>query len=294
MRRPAYLQFSEEALNREYNNREQRPGGEFEAFVERCKRRSADARFDLKCTLDISFGLDGEERLDIFMPDAALDAPVNIFFHGGYWRASKKEDFSYVAFGGVPAGVVTVVVNYGLIPSVTMAELIDQCRRSVVWTYLNIHKYGGDPSKLYLSGHSAGSHIVSMLMCRKWGCLDRGFPANLIKGACAISGVYDLDPVRRTFLNKTLNFTDADVAGFSSVSLTPVVRCPLLCAVGGDESSEFIRQTKEFAARWQTHNLAVDTHVLAGKDHFSIREDLGDPGAPMNALMLKHLQHALS
>jgi len=294
MRRPAYLQLGQEALDREYNNREQRPGGGFEAFVERCKRRSADARSDLTCALDISFGPDLEERLDIFMPDAVLDAPVNIFFHGGYWRASTKEDFSYVAFGGIPAGIMTVVVNYGLIPSVTMAELIAQCQRSVVWIYSNIRKFGGDPSKLYLSGHSAGAHIVSMLMCTKWSDLRQDLPADLIKGACAISGIYDLEPVRRSFLNKTLGFSDADVTGFSSVALTPVVRCPLLCAVGGDESSEFIRQTEEFAERWQAHNLDIDMHVLAGKDHFSIREDLGDPGAPMNVLMIKHLEQALS
>lgn len=293
MSRRAYMRYSEEALNRQYNNREQRPDGAFEAFVRCCQARSANARSELACALDISFGPDSDERLDIFMPELRGDAPVNIFFHGGYWRASTKEDFSYVAFGGIPNGVMTVVVNYGLIPRVSMGGLIDQCRRAVAWTYRNIGAHGGDPTRLYISGHSAGAHIVSMLLSTDWQTFDSGLAPNLIKGACAISGIYDLDPVRRTFLNKILQFTDDDVMQFSTIALKPVIRCPLLCAVGGDESSEFIRQTQDFAEQWLAHGMPVDLSILPGKDHFSIREDLGSPDAPMTALMLEHLRRTV-
>lgn len=284
-----YGRFTAEALDREYNNRAQRPGAGFDAFVAQCQQQSEAARTGLKCAIDVAFGPDPEERLDIFMPANARNAPVNIFFHGGFWRASTKEDFSYVALGSVPEGYVTVVVNYGLIPSITMAALIDQCRRALAWTHANVGDHGGDPAKLCLSGHSAGGHIVAMLMATRWDWL----PARPFRAACAISGIYELEPVRRSFLNRTLALGDDEVAAFSPIALAPQVRCPLLCAVGGVESSEFLRQNREFADAWRARGVPTETMVLPGKDHFGIREDLGTPQGAMNRAMLDHFRRAL-
>jgi arylformamidase len=288
--RPAYLDLSQEALDREYNNRAQRPGPAFDAFMARCAADSAEARKVLPCALDISYGSSTDEALDVFTPAGAMGAPVNIFFHGGYWRAFDKSEFSYVALGPAQRGIVTVVVNYALIPSVTMATLIDQCRRAVVWAARNIAAYGGDPKRLYLSGHSAGGHIVAMLLAQDMAI---ELPRATLKGACAISGVYELDPIRRCFLNRTLGFVDEDLFRFSPRTLAPTLYCPLLIAVGARESAEFLRQSREFAAAWAVPHGGIETAVVPDKDHFSIRTDLSDPDAPMTALMLDHLSRAL-
>jgi arylformamidase len=293
MRKVVFMKYDQGELDTQYNNREQRPGDGFSLFVENCQQLSCKARSSLNSVLDVVSGPNPSERLDIFMPAKARDAPVNVFFHGGYWRASSKEDFSYVALGSVPAGVVTVVVNYDLIPNVAMDELIRQCQRSVIWTFRNIRKYGGDPLQIYISGHSAGAHIVSMLMTTCWNEFDSGLPPEMFAGACAISGIYDLEPVRRSFLNATLELTERDVAAFSSIRLAPPARCPLLCAVGANESAEFIRQSGTFARRWGECGLPIQYEIVPGKDHFSIREDLSDPAAPMSKLMLGHMQAAL-
>ncbi|MSP90051.1 MAG: alpha/beta hydrolase [Alphaproteobacteria bacterium] len=288
--RPAYLDLNQEALDREYNNRAQRPGPEFDAFMARCAADSAEARHILPCALDIPYGPSAEETLDVFTPAGAKGAPVNIFFHGGYWRAFNKSEFSYVALGPAQRGIVTVVVNYALIPAATMATLIDQCRRAVLWAARHIGAYGGDLDRLYLSGHSAGGHIVAMLLAQDAAV---ELPRAAIAGACAISGVYELEPVRRCFLNKTLGFTDEDIAHFSPRTLAPTLRCPLLVAVGARESAEFLRQSRDFAATWKASYGRIETAIISDKDHFSIRTDLSDPNAPMTALMLDHLNRAL-
>jgi arylformamidase len=283
------LNLSGDALDRQYNNRAQRPGAAFDAFVERCRSLSETARSTVKCALDVSFGPGPGDTLDVFMTDANAPAPVNIFFHGGYWRAFSKDDFSYVASGFSPEGVITIVVDYELVPSVTLNTLIEQCRRAVLWSKQHIIEYGGDPNQIYLSGHSAGAHIVAMLLSTAWPSEVGGS----IKGACAMSGIFDLEPVRRSFINETLSFGDDEVAHFSPIALSPQARLPLMCAVGAEESSEFIRQNRDFSERWRSLGMDIDMRVVEDRDHFSIREDLSVPDAPMTQLMTEHLRASM-
>jgi autotransporter passenger strand-loop-strand repeat protein len=137
-------------------------------------------------TFDLSYGTHPGERLDIF-PAQAAGAPVNIFVHGGYWHRLDKADFSFVARAFRPAGAATVVINYALMPSVDMDELVRQCRAAVAWTWLNAPSFGSDPDRLYVSGHSAGGHLTAMLLATDWASF--GCPADVVKGGVAISGL---------------------------------------------------------------------------------------------------------
>jgi arylformamidase len=124
---PIFLGYDQEALDREYDNRGKVP--DFADYFTRYAGESAVARRQLDCRLDVRYGPSPGETLDIF--PATGSAPIQLFIHGGYWRAMDKADFSYVARAFNPAGAAVVVINYALIPAVDMDELIRQCRAAV-------------------------------------------------------------------------------------------------------------------------------------------------------------------
>jgi arylformamidase len=214
----------------------------------------------------------------MFIGDAPTGA-VEIFFHGGYWRAFDKGEFSYIANGFVPRGVTTVVVNYALIPSVTMDQLVEQCRKSVRWVYEHIAEYGGDPAQLSLCGHSAGGHLVAMMLATDWPAYA-GMPADPFRRAYAMSGLYDLEPVRLCFLNDILRLDKDTVARNSPVLLAPRHTCELIVAVGEREGDEYLRQSRAFVEAWSRNGSTPELSILPD-DHFSIRVHLGDPDSEM-------------
>lgn len=275
--------FTRDYLDREYNNQAKIP--DYQAYVEYCRRESEAARAGLPCYLDVPYDPASGQSLDIFPVPGAVRRPVEVYFHGGYWRRLDKSDFSYVAHGFGGSGIVSVIVNYSLIPSVSMAELIRQCAQAVAWVSQNIAKYGGDPNSIFLSGHSAGGHIVAAILSSNWGDVGPAMDPSGIKGATVISGIYDLAPVRNCFLQDTLQLTEAEVEQFSPVLHRPQVACPVLIAVGGAEGPEYARQSKELAAAWHGFAAAPEVVSIHGENHFSIRDQLGDANSDMIALM---------
>ncbi len=280
---PVYGRYSQTALDREYDNRTKTPGFDFEGFLKRCAEQSERARQTHHCVLDVPYGMTPAEKLDIFIPANAREERVDIFFHGGYWRMLDKADFSYVANGLVPHGVVTVIANYGLIPSVSMDELVTQCRRAVRWTFDNIGQFGGSPDRVSISGHSAGGHLVAMMMAADWR-------QNFV-GACAISGIYDLEPIRLSFLNRTLGLDPQTAARNSPILLQSRQRCELLVCVGDREGDEYLRQSSEFARAWGVQGVPTRLGVETDHDHFTIREVLGDPDSDLVQQMLALGRH---
>lgn len=273
-----YRGYDRAGLDREYDNRTKVPGFDFAGFLRDCEAHSEHARAVHDCVLDVPYGDSPAERLDIFRA-AAPGAPVHVFFHGGYWRMLDKKDFSYVANGLVPHGVTVVIVNYALIPKVGMDELIEQCRRSLRWVAGNIAAYGGDPDRISISGHSAGGHIVAMMLASEW-------QSPPFTHACAISGIFELEPVRLCFLNEILDLQPDVVARNSPRFLPRRVWCPFTVAVGEREGDEYLRQSNDFGAAWSDAGNTVNVDVLAGEDHFSIRAQYGDPGSDIVALAL--------
>jgi len=198
-----------------------------------------------------------------------------MFIHGGYWRALGKEDFSFLAPAWVDAGVSLAVVNYDLCPRVTMDEIVRQMLRASRWLWLNAEQYGMDQDGLYVAGHSAGGHLTAMLMCALWPVFDRALPKDLWKGGLAISGLYDLRPlVEVEWLNGDLRLDMAGALKLSPAFLPPATRAPVMTCVGGDESSEFHRQSALLGSRWRSA-FAGDI-AMPGKHHFSVIDGLAD------------------
>ncbi len=241
------------------------------AFAKNGRNKSRTARMKIPCNLDLPYGASAGERLDIFRPNTEKPAPVQIYVHGGYWISNDKDDCSYVALGFVNAGFVTVVLNYSLIPTVGMAEQVRQCRAALGWVVENIRDYGGDPTQIYVTGHSAGGHLALMLLT------DPQVDSGRIRGLTSLSGLYDLEPVRLSFINAKLQLRKRDVA-----DLSPALHRPrdfttrLLLTVGDEEGEEFRRQMEELAAAWRPHIRHLSTSIVPETNHFSMRAALAD------------------
>ncbi len=281
-----FRSYTRSALDKEYDN--QKKISDFQSYVDYCRRESAVTRQQRRGYLDISYGKGRAEKLDIFPSRSGKKTAVEIYFHGGYWRLLDKSDFSYVAHGFNAHDVMAVIVNYSLVPSVDLDTLIGECRAAVAWVFRNIERFGGDPERLFASGHSAGGHIAAMMLATDWTDYGRDLPREILKGATAISGLFDLEPMRHCFLADTLRFTPDQVARNSPVLLRPKCSAPLLLAVGGDEGQEYLRQSGDLAKAWASTACRPEMVVLANQNHFSIRDQLGDPASEMVSLMKRH------
>jgi arylformamidase len=281
-----FFGYDRAALDREYNNSAKIANAA--EYLARYPVESVRARETLPARLDLRYGPNPGETLDVFLPAGRGPWPVHVFIHGGYWRSLDKADFSFVAHGLQPAGVLVAVINYALIPTVDMDELVRQVRAAVAWLHRNVAPLGGDPTRLTVSGHSAGGHLVAMLMSTNWPSFA-DIPADTVKAGCGISGLYDLEPIRLCYLNETLGLTMESARRNSPVHLVPASTGPLLLAVGATEGDEYHRQTDALAAAWRRRGLPVEVMDMPGHDHFSIVTELGATGTPLGQAILQQL-----
>ncbi|MBL6951938.1 MAG: alpha/beta hydrolase [Alphaproteobacteria bacterium] len=284
--------YDQAGLDAEYDNRAKVSGSA--DFIRKFAEDSQEWRQQLTGQLNIPFGPGADEVLDLFPGPGGGNgpAPIQVFIHGGYWKALSKDEFSYVARAFTPKGCATAVINYGLIPNISMDELVRQCRAALAWLYRNAAGFGADPARIFISGHSAGGHLVAMMMATDWPAFDGGSPAlprDLVKGGCGISGLYDLEPIRLCFLNDDLKLSLQETIRNSPLRLTPTATSPLLLAVGGDEGPEYLRQSEVLAAAWSRHGIAVEVAVLPGQDHFTIVDQLADPEADLSRLIQRQM-----
>ena len=269
-----YREFStQEELDAQYNLRDTVP--DYPAYARFYEESSRQARGRLECQLDVPYGPTLAERLDIF-PAARRDAPVLIFIHGGYWCRFSGKEFSFVAEGPVSAGVTTVVVNYALCPAVSVGEIVRQCRAAAAWVHANAGSFGGDPERVFVSGHSAGGHLSAMLATTDWES-EYGLPADLIKGCSPISGLFDLAPFPYTYLQPQLQLTWDEVLRYSPIQnlskdaniAANIHFPPMLVSYGEEETSELRRQSDDFLAAWKSAGLEGKLLSQPGGDHFS-------------------------
>lgn len=269
------------ALEAQYNIRRAIPG--FPAVFARWRERSAAARARLRCRLDLAYGADEAETLDLFLPEGEGPFPVQMFIHGGYWQAMDKSDFSYLAEALVEAGIAVAVVNYALCPQTTIDAIAGQMRRALAWLAREAAGLGLDAGRLQVAGHSAGGHLVAMLMA------DRPSAGRLCSGI-AISGLFDLEPLRATSINAALGLDAAAARRASPLFMTPAGGAPLALAVGGAETLAFHDQADALAARWGAAGARIERVALPGRDHFAAVDALAEPESPLFAAALRLLK----
>lgn len=284
-----------EWLERMYNNRARVP--EHGEYFARWAADSARVRRTQPCSLDVPYGHGLNETLDVFPAEGGSSggAPVLVFIHGGYWRSLDKQDHSFIAPAFTSRKVCVVVPNYALCPGteaapVGISHIALQMARALEWTWRNADKYGGDPRRITVAGHSAGGHLAAMLLACRWKKVAPDLPRQLVRNALAISGLFELDPMRRTpSFQASLRLSPEEVRRTSPALWPAPAAGPLYAVAGGLESEEFIRQNQAIAKAWGSHVVPV-CELAPGLDHFSIVDALAEPAHRVHEMAMDLLE----
>jgi arylformamidase len=220
------------------------------------------------------------EALDLYaatQPSGGAGAPIHIFIHGGAWRTGLAKNYCFAAEPFVRAGAHFVVPDFVNVTESggDLMPMAEQVRRAVAWVHKNARELGGDPERIYLSGHSSGAHLAGTALIADWRAL--GQPADIIKGALLCSGMYDLKPARLSARANYVKFTDAVEDALSTQRHLARIPCPVILAHGTKETPEFIRQTRDFAAALRAAGKPVELLVADGYNHFEILETMANP-----------------
>lgn len=227
--------------------------------------------------LDVAYGTDARQRLDVFAPLQGRAAPALMFFHGGYWRAGSRESRRFPAAAWRERGVAWVPVGYRLAPEATLDEIVADARAAVAWLHRNGLDVGCDPHRIHVAGNSAGGHLVGMLAADGWQ-EAAGVPRDVVKSAVAVSGLFDLAPLRRTFVNEWLQLGSESAARNSPIRFPVRADLPVLLAWGARESAAFRQQSLDYACRCGGRVRSMECD---GADHFSIIGDFADPDSAL-------------
>ncbi len=281
-----YRGYDQAGLDKQY---ERLVADDSYAIFDRWRARSDASAATRPVTLDIAYGPAATERLDVF-PAKDPHAPILIYIHGGYWIWKDKVDFRFVAEGVVDAGVTLVVINYALTPDHDMDEIVRQVRAAVAFTWKNAGGLvPGVRDRIFLSGHSAGGHLTAIAAATDWPAFDAALPADIVAGGIAISGLYDLEPIRLSYLNETVGLDAAMARRNSPLHAVRTDMPPLTLVVGGAESDEFKRQQADFAAALTAAGNIVATEEVAGLHHFAVIETIADAGSQLQQAVLKRM-----
>jgi arylformamidase len=251
---------------------------------------NARARARLGAPQRFQYGSVEIESVDVYRSKAA-NAPINVYIHGGAWRNGRSADFALNAEPVVNAGGHSVVVDFNNIDDVAgnLMTMAKQVRSAVAWVYNNADKFGGDRKRIHVTGHSSGGHLSGCVVTTDWQ-KDFGLPKDVVKAAVLASGMYDLKPVRLSKRSKYVNFTDEIEQELSAIRHLDRLNCPIVVAYGTQETPEFQRQAREFAAAVKAAGKPVQLVVGEGYNHFEIRETLTSPYGLLGRLVLEQMK----
>ena len=282
-----WLDMDQEALDDAYDQLVYAPNRD--QVVKRRVLNSARTRALLGEPERAAYGPTAIEALDIFRTDRP-NAPVNIFIHGGAWLRNRAADYAVQAELFVRAGAHHVILDFCNVADTggDLTPMVEQVRRAVAWVYRNARSFGGDPNRLYLSGHSSGAHLSGCVVTTDWA--QAGLPDDLLKGALLVSGMYELEPVRLSKRSAYVTFTDAMVDDFSAMRHIDRLSTPLVLACGTYETPEFQRQTRDFYAAVKSAGKPVELLVADGYNHFELIETLSNPYSMLGRAVLMQMQ----
>lgn len=244
--------------------------------------KAVAADFEIK--RDISYGGTPAEKLDIVLPtQRTTKMPVLFLIHGGYWRALDKDSILFAARPPAENGVVTVNIDYGLCPAVTLTELTAQCHAAMRWVRENIALYGGDPQNIHCAGHSAGAQLSTLL------ALAPEFSTG-IRSVAAISGLFDLAPLALASMQADLRLTEREILMLSPLRLPPPRSGNWIFAAGTAETPAFIWNTERYATYCAAGGANCQVIKLAGANHYSAISVLGENGSALQTAWLQQLK----
>ena len=268
-----YRGMDKAALDAAYNNTAAVGVPKRDQYVAGWSGRSDAVRKAQGGRIDLAYGSGRRQRLDFFACGRA-GAPTLAYIHGGYWQMNDKEPYAFFGEALLPAGFNLAVIEYTLAPAARLDQIVREVKDAVGWVIDHAAELGGDPRRVFVAGHSAGGHLTAEVMSDA-----------RVAGGLAISGIYDLEPVRLNYLNDKLGLDEAEALRNSPILHLPSRAAPLVVSVGLGELPELIRQSEEYWAAWHGKGLPGEYLPLPGHDHFSILEELATPsGRLMKAL----------
>ena len=238
-------------------------------------RRSAELRAKHSDHLDLRYGPRERNRIDFFK--AAANAPTLLFIHGGYWQMRAKEAFSLFAAGPMAHGINVALIGYTLAPDATLDQIVAEIDAGIDYLAGRLPDLGGDANRIAASGWSAGGHLTAMALSHP-----------RVKGGVAISGIYDLEPIRHSYLNEKLGLDETMSHRNSPMMQAQGAMKPLALTVGSAELSLLRRQTADFAGHRAKHGLPVSYEEIPGADHFTIMDQMLSPTGRVT-MMIKQL-----
>jgi arylformamidase len=265
-----YQGFDQAELDREYSP-SSAAGGDIRPYLRRYASLSQVAADAAGFLPALAYGPHPDEVVDVLRPENSGSAPLHVFIHGGYWQALGQRDFAFIGPAFQRRGVAFASLNYTLAPAASIGEMIGQCRRALAWLWRNAAGLGVDPARLTISGHSAGAHLCAMLLATDWPAL--GLPLDIIKSALLISGIYDLEPIRLSYVDGPLRLTPEDVAAWSPMLLDLPFRGPVAVVWGEHDTAEFRRQSRSFAEKLAKSGCETRLEEFPGRNHFDILFD---------------------
>jgi acetyl esterase/lipase len=271
----SYRGMSREELDRAYNNVAAVP--DIADTMADFGRRGAAIYERTGVKRDLAYGEAASQRID-WIPGSRVGAPTLAYIHGGYWQSLSKEKFAHIAAGPLAHGFNVALIEYTLAPEARIGTIVSEIGQAMDFVVAHLEEWGADPARLCLVGHSAGGHLAAS---------HRNHPA--VSLILCMSGLYDLDPIRLSYLNEKLDLAPAEAAAYSpQMHIGPGART--LLTVGDDELPELRRQTADYASSLRASGERVEEISAPGCNHFTITELL----ASSNGVALKAVVRAFS
>ena len=270
-----FLDYDQAALDAAYDQSKYAPN--LQQVLHRYATNSELARTRLGAPRRTAYGAQPSEQLDIYRTERA-NAPIHVFIHGGAWRSGSAKDFAFPAETFVRAGAHYVVPDFAWVQDTggSLLPIAAQLRQAIAWVARNAASFGGDASRIYVSGHSSGAHQAGVLAITDWK-RELGLPSDIVKGYVLISGMYDLRPVSLSARSAYVKFNEQTLAELSAMRHLDKIVAPVAVVYGTLETPEFQRQSRDFAAALKDAGKPVELVVADGYNHFEVMETLAHP-----------------
>ena len=285
-----WLDLDQQELDDAYD--QSKYAANLQQIVKRYGTNSEAVRKRLGNPVRLAYGPTPVEGLDLY-PPRGQNAPIHVFIHGGAWRGGSAKDSAYQAETFVRAGAHYIALDFNNVVETKgdLMPMADQVRRALAWIYKNAASFGGDPNRIFLSGHSSGGHLAGVVLTTDWQ-KEFGLTADLIKGGVVCSGMFDLKPARLSARSNYVTFTDEVEQALSSQRHLHLLKCPVIVGYGTLETPEFQRQSRDFAAAVKAIGKPVERLVGEGYNHFEMPETFANPYGLLGRAALEQMKLA--